>query len=164
MNPLGVCSKISAPCAPALTINYFFSKQRLPRPMRPPRPTRLGVQGGKENRRKETKLSFFQDLFKDWIVLFSPSFFKGMAPSSISLGSFGAKLCQQRVPSPCAEALAPPRRTHYVPHPRPGAPQPPQLSERLVSIQLFAQSLIPALVNPGSVYGEQPEWCHLGLL
>lgn len=58
MNPLGVCSEISPHWAPALIMNSSFSKQRLLRPMGPPHPTCLGVQGGKENRTKGQNMLF----------------------------------------------------------------------------------------------------------
>ena len=89
---------------------------------------------------------------------------------SISLGPFEAKLCQQsHTQSPCRGSCTSTVGYTMSP-PSPGAPQllpelqPPQLAERLVSVQLFAQPLTPALVNPGNARGEQPEQRHLGPL
>lgn len=149
MNPPGVCSVISPPCAPAFTINSSFSKQRLPSSLGPPHPTCLGVQGDKENRRKEKKNQLFsgslQRLHCPFLPLFlstSPSRLVPLEQSSVT-----AKPC----PVPVQRHLHLDCRAHHVL---------PQLFP--VSLQLFTQPLTQALVNPANAHGEQPERCHLG--
>lgn len=151
MNPPGVCSAISPPCAPAFTINSSFSKQRLPRSLGPPHPTCLGVQGDKENRRKEKKISvIFRITSKAALSFPPPLFFKGTSPSRLvplEQSSVTAKPC----PVPVQRHLHLDRRAYHVL---------PQLFP--VSLQLFTQPLTQALVNPANAHGEQPERCHLG--
>lgn len=59
MNPSGVCSGISPPCAPALTINSSFSKQRLCRPTGPHKTSPSHTPGSTRRQRERKEYQLF---------------------------------------------------------------------------------------------------------
>ena len=147
---------------------YASQSRDCPGPWDLPIPCAWEYKEAKRTGGKKKKIIYFGDHFKDWIFLFSPSFFPRRF--SIPLGSSGAKLCQQSharsmcggaCTSAAGDTASPPAQEP------PSSSQgcsPASLAEQSVSVQLFTQPLSPALVNRGNAHGEQPEWCHPGLL